>query len=63
MASLFLELLIEQIERHGEDAGVLRPDVLEIVDMSDEVADSLSLALDDLLFQVVGETGVVVVSL
>lgn len=56
---LFLEELIKEIERHGEDRGVLLEDVLEIVDVSDQRANCRSLFFDDLLLQEVRDGGVV----
>lgn len=61
--SLLLEMLIEEIKGEGEDFGVLVEDVLEIVDVADERANDISLVFDDLFFQVVSETGVIVIAL
>lgn len=61
--NLLLEILIEEVERQWEYARVLLEEVLEIVDVSDECAKSSCLALDYFFFQVVGDTGVVALSL
>lgn len=61
--NLFLEILIEEIERHRENVAILLEDVLEIVDVANKIANCLSLAFNDFLLQIVCNTCIVILIL
>lgn len=56
-------MFVEEIQRHREDAGVLSEDVLQVVDVSDQIAKCVDLALDDFFLQVMSESRVVALHL
>lgn len=63
LLSLILEIFVEEIQRHREDAGILSEDVLQVVDVSDQIANCVDLSLDDFFLQVMSESRVVALHL
>lgn len=58
-----MEIFVEEIQRHREDAGILSEDVLQVVDVSDQIANGVDLSLDDFFLQVMSESRVVALNL
>lgn len=56
---LFLELLIEEIKWHWEEVAITYEEFLEIIDVSNQVANSLDLVFNNFFFQVMWNSDII----